>query len=148
MSMLSSPLSMAKKLLQKHEGLRLRPYIDTTGNETIGYGRNLKAEGISASEAEHLLANDIVNHYKALTDNLPWFKSLDDVRQLALLDMCFNLGIDGLLRFKNMLEAIEKQQWTRAAICALSSKWATQVHGRAVDISNMLQTGELPDDIS
>ena len=46
-------------MLKRHEGLRLKPYQDTIGKLTIGYGRNLDDRGISKEEAEYLLRNDI-----------------------------------------------------------------------------------------
>lgn len=144
MVMLTNPLTAARKLLMKHEGLRLKVYKDTVGKETIGYGRNLVDRGITEAEAEHLLANDIIYHYKQLTERLPWTKDLDDVRQLALLSMTFNMGIEGVLKFKRMLDALERKDFTQAAISALDSKWRTQVGKRATEIANMLQTGELP----
>ena len=140
---MSLPLLTAKKLLIHHEGLRLTPYRDTMGNLTLGYGRNLEDRGISPSEAEHLLANDIISTYKALDERLPWFKDLDEVRKMALMDMAFNLGVAGLLEFKGMLRALKAKHWAMAAIEALDSDWHVQVGQRARDIADMLQTGEL-----
>ncbi len=83
-------------MLQRHEGLRLRPYRDSTGKLTIGVGRNLDSVGLSEAEAYHLLDNDIDAAVNALTAVLPVFAALDDVRQEVLIDMCFN---EGILRF-------------------------------------------------
>lgn len=147
MGMLNSPLTVAKALLMRQEGLRLKSYKDTMGKSTIGYGRCLDTEGITEAEAQHLLANDIVNFYKALQKQFAWYYMLDDVRQLALLSMVYNLGMDGLLRFKRMLIALEGKKWNIAAIEALDSEWHTQVGKRAEEIANMFQTGELPEGI-
>jgi hypothetical protein len=47
------------ELLSRFEGLRLKPYRDTVGKLTIGFGRNLEEKGISQLEAEFLLYQDI-----------------------------------------------------------------------------------------
>ncbi len=145
--MLRSPLLTAKALLIHQEGLILKPYKDTVGKLTIGVGRNLEDTGISESEAHHLLANDILKRYKELTERLPWFKRLDDVRQLALLSMAFNLGTDGVLKFHRMLAYLHVKDYETAANESLNSKWATQVGRRAREVAEMIRTGELPDEI-
>lgn len=141
--MLPTPLTDAKNLLIHFEGLRLKPYYDSTGHLTIGAGRNLSANGISEEEALHMLANDIVSFHRELSDKFPWFNHMDDVRQLALLSMAFNLGMSGLMGFKIMLLALAEKRYVDAAAAALHSKWATQVGQRAIDTANMFRTGEL-----
>jgi len=46
-------------LLVKHEGLRTKPYEDTTGHLSIGVGRNLDSLGLSHDEIYYMLKNDI-----------------------------------------------------------------------------------------
>ncbi len=141
--MLSTPLTNAKNLLIRFEGLRLKPYQDSTGNLTIGVGRNLTDRGISEEEALHLLANDIVFFYRELGARYAWFNHLDDVRQLALVTMAFNLGMEGLAGFRELLVALMLKHYNVAAEAALNSKWAKQVGKRAVETAEMLRTGEL-----
>ncbi len=141
--MLSTPLTNAKNLLIRFEGLRLKPYQDSAGKLTIGAGRCLDTRGISEEEAMHLLANDIVSTYRELGERVALFNHLDDVRQLALVSMAFNLGVDGLLGFKNLLAALLLKHYDLAAEAALDSKWARQVGHRAVETAEMLRTGEL-----
>ena len=130
-------------MIIKHEGIRLKPYKDTMGLLTIGVGRCLDRKGITQEEAYILLRNDIAECIEQLEDNLPWFVRLDDARQDALTDMCFNLGINGLLKFKNMLSAIERKDWNTAHNEALNSAWARQVGPRAIEIANILLKGEV-----
>ena len=75
-------------------------------------------------------------------DRLPWIDKLTPARQAALINMAFNLGIGGLLGFKNTLAAIEQGDYVRAARGMLASKWATQVHGRADELAAQMRTGE------
>lgn len=109
-------LERIKEQLVRHEGLRLKPYRCTAGKLTIGIGRNLDDCGISQTEAYVLLENDIQNCEKQLLDEIPEiYNGLDEVRKSVLLNMCFNLGIGGLLEFNNTLTFIASGDWERAA---------------------------------
>lgn len=133
-----------QKLIQQlrlHEGERLKPYRCTAGKLTIGVGRNLEDRGITTEESAYLLNNDIDREWKALTQNLPWVAGLNEVRQRVLLDMSFNLGIAGLLKFKNTLATIQRGEYAKASEMMLDSLWARQVGQRAQRLSRMMRTG-------
>ena len=96
--MTESLMNRIKSQLVRHESLRLKPYRCTAGKLTIGVGRNLDDCRISQIEAYTLLDNDIRNCEQQLLDEIPViYNALDEVRQSVLLNMCFNLGIGGLL---------------------------------------------------
>jgi len=130
--------------LRLHEGERLKPYRCTAGRLTIGVGRNLEDRGITREESAILLANDIADMEREIQRALPWVARLDEVRARVLVDMAFNLGIVGLLAFKQTLGAIEAGQYQQAATMMLDSKWAKQVGGRAERLSRMMATGKDP----
>ncbi len=138
----------ARVILTKHEGVREKPYLDTVGKLTIGVGRNLDDVGLFPDEIQFLLSNDIKRSWKGLVEKLPWVEQLDEVRQHVLLDMCFNLGLNGLMQFKNTLVLIEKGAYANAAGQMLKSKWAGQVGKRALRLSKMMETGEWPNDVT
>jgi lysozyme len=132
-----------KEQLVRHEGLRLKPYRCTAGKLTIGIGRNLDDCGISQSEAYVMLINDIMNCEKQLQAKIPdIYNGLDEVRKSVLLNMCFNLGISGLLGFKNTLAFVKAGDWERAANNMLVSKWAKQVGRRAIELSELMRKGK------
>ncbi len=132
-----------KEQLVRHEGLRLKPYRCTAGKLTIGIGRNLDDSGISQSEAYIMLINDIMNCEKQLQAKIPdIYNGLDEVRKSVLLNMCFNLGINGLLGFKNTLEFIKAGDWERAANNMLVSRRAKQVGRRAIELSELMRKGK------
>jgi lysozyme len=141
--MTESLLNRIKEQLVRHEGLRLQPYRCTAGKLTIGIGRNLDECGISQTEAYVLLENDIQNCEKQLLDEIPEiYNALDEVRKSVLLNMCFNLGIGGLLSFNNTLAFIAAGDWERAANGMLASKWAKQVGRRAIELSELMRKGK------
>ena len=135
-------------LIKKHEGLRLVKYLCPTGYPTIGYGHrilpndNITDNGITLPEAERLLSLDILaakNGCRALLQN---WDSLNDVRQAVMIDLCFNLGIEGLSRFRRMLKWIRMWEFAEAAEEMLDSLYAVQVGNRARENARMLRTGE------
>ena len=133
-----------RRQIRLHEGERLKVYKCTAGKLTIGVGRNLEDRGISVEESNMLLDNDLAAFQVELLRKLPWVADLDDVRQRVLIDMAFNLGISGLLTFKNTLAAIKRGDYEKAAPMMLDSKWATQVGKRAERLSTMMLTGKDP----
>lgn len=134
--------SKLSKQLKRHEGLRLKPYLCTANKITIGYGRNLEQKGITKLEAEELLQNDIIYMFSVLPNKIEFFNSLSKPRADVLVNMAFNLGINGLLRFKKMLAAVEMGDYLTASKEMLNSRWAEQVGDRALELSMQMEKGE------
>lgn len=105
-------IDIALPRLQTEEGFRALPYEDTNGFTTIGYGFNIDA-GIGRAEAAALLAAQLQSRDTTLAA-YPWYSGLDPARKSVLLDMAFNLGLAGLLRFPNLLLALQGQDWVKA----------------------------------
>lgn len=126
--------------LKRHEGRRLRPYRDTVGKLTIGYGRNLDDNGITEEEAELLLVNDVRTSISEL-ERFTWFAELNSARQGVLINMHFNIGLPSLLSFRKMIQAIKDKNYHEAAEQMLDSKWARQVGVRALELSEQMGSG-------
>lgn len=134
-----------KTQLRRDEGEVLHAYQDSLGFWTIGIGRLIderKHGGITREESAFLFNNDVLSKQTALNSRLPWFQSLDPVRQGALINMAFQLGVDGLLGFRNTLAMVERGDYAGAARGMLESKWATQTPERAHRLSEQMRTGE------
>ncbi|MBA4356911.1 MAG: glycoside hydrolase family protein [Humidesulfovibrio sp.] len=123
-------LRLAQQLILD-EGLRFKPYRCTAGRLTIGVGRNLEDRGITEEEALTLLDHDIRSFWSQLVLALPWLVQAPEAVQEVLLNMCFNLGLAGLLQFRQTLGHLEAGRWLEAAEEMLRSKWAVQVGPRA-----------------
>ena len=135
-------LTVLEDQLIAHEGLRLDMYKDTVGIATIGVGRNLEHVGLrSEAEARYLLRSDIVAIRAELERALPWLGDLNDTRQRCLMDMSFNLGVAGLMKFEKTLQHIADGRYETASQEMLRSKWADQVGQRAMTLSKMMATG-------
>jgi lysozyme len=127
--------------IKRHEGVRLKPYTDTVGKVTIGVGRNLTDVGISESEAETMLANDLERAVKAARAVVYSYEKLGEVRQEALVNMAFNLGRQGLAGFRKAIMALGEEDFARASDEFLDSKWASQVGPRAQELAQRIRTG-------
>lgn len=133
------------KQLRTDEGVQPCVYFDHLGYSTIGVGRLVDRRkpgaGLRPDEITYLLNNDIDDRIEALTRRLPWFQTLDDARRGALLNMAFQLGVEGLMGFKNTLAMIQRGDYESASIAMLDSKWATQTPERAERIARQVKTG-------
>ena len=129
-----------REQLIRDEGLRLKPYTDSTGHLTIGYGFNL-SNGIPLPIAEALLDYKMREAIDDVTKHLPWTATLDDIRFAVLANMTYNIGIGGLLGFRRMLIALEVFDYERAANEMEDSLWYTQVGPRAHRLIQQMRTG-------
>ena len=127
--------------LKEHEGLKLKVYRCPAGKLTIGYGTNLEA-GISKRAAGFLLEDKLLDITKQLAEKLPWIHDLTTARREALYDMAYNLGVSGLLKWKNTLKAMEDGRYEDASNLILSSLWHSQVGRRAEYVANLILKGE------
>ena len=125
------------------EGKKPRAYQDTKGKWTIGVGRNISDVGLSNDEITYLLNNDIKNVIDQLQLSPLWTAiQNDDVRERAIINMGFNLGVRSLFTFRKMVDAVIDQNWNRAADEMLNSLWAKQVGQRAQRLAHMIRTGQ------
>lgn len=130
--------------LKQDEGFRSKPYYDSVGKLTIGYGRNLTDVGITEREASDLLTNDIIKAYRIAAELVPIWALLDDARQDVLANMAFNMGAGTLATFKNFLAAVNSKQFGLAAKHGRDSKWYKQVGQRAERLMTVMETGDVP----
>lgn len=132
-----SAIDLARDALKKHEGYRKFSYQCTAGRTTVAYGRNVQDKGISLSEAELLLDNDIAECIQDLATFSYW-NNLSPYQQAALIDLRFCLGPARFRSFQMMRKALEIGDYTEASYQVLHSKYHDQVGKRAEDIAAWL----------
>lgn len=131
--------------LKRDEGEVLHAYQDHLGYWTIGIGILIdkrKGGGLRPEESEFIFRNRLKLLDAELSDRLPWIAKLDPARKGALINMAFQMGVTGLLGFKNTLAMVEAGKYQDAAKGMLESKWAKQTPARAQRLSNQVATGE------
>ena len=131
--------------LKRHEGVETHAYKCSSGKLTIGVGRNIDPEGgigLTMDEIEYLLSNDILRCIKELSTEYAWFGDLDEVRQEAIINIFLNLGATRFRLFKRALSAMEEGNYETASTEFLDSLWAKQVGGRALELTDIIRSGE------
>lgn len=139
-----------------HEGNVLRVYDDATGKiivpntlvrgwPSIGRGRNLADPGISQSESDSLLSNDMARVQSQLDVLLPWWRGLSEARQLVMGELGFNLGVAKLVHaWPNTVKAIQENRFQEAADMMRGNQvWMAQVHSRGEQLARLMETGIL-----
>jgi len=116
--------------VKQHEGLRLTAYLDSEQVWTIGFGTNLEKLKIGHGLAEDWLVQALAAAEEAAR-HIPLFGGMSSVRRDVITEMVYNLGLAGVVRFRNMWRAIGEQKWQDAAKEMLDSKWHRQVGQRA-----------------
>ena len=127
--------------VKRHEGLRLKPYKCSAGKLTIGYGRNIEDNGITESEADMMLATDLSNSIREVQANID-LTHCNKARRAVLANMCFNMGINRLLKFVKTIRFIERGAFKLASEEMMDSVWAEKLTGRASELSRQMLTGE------
>lgn len=145
-------MTLADRLLA-HEGLRLQVYDDATGayirpgtrvvgNPTIGIGTLIgPGGGITEAEAHYLLQNRINIAVAGVKQLVPDMRALNDARFDVLVEMAFQMGVAGLAKFENTLQAVRDKRWADAAVGMLASTWALQTPKRAQALAAIMRTG-------
>lgn len=129
--------------IKKDEALRLKPYYDTEGHLTIGYGLNLD-NGITKDEADLLCSMRVANAYgdlwKVFTkETADYLAYKDPERAGVFVNMLYNLGSARFNTFRRMIAAVERKDWETASKELLDSKYARQVGHRALRLAERLR---------
>ena len=141
---MSLQLDLALKLVKEAEGFSSKKYLCPAGRVTQGFGRNLEAHPLSDEELTELNGDGTVSETVAekwalhelldceikLMSNII-YKNQSPTRKAVLLDMCFNVGYTGLMKFKKMWFALGNNNYAEAAREMKDSKWYVDVGTRA-----------------
>ena len=136
--------TLLARLLVKEEDFVPHGYLDHLGYLTIGIGRLIdkrKGGGISEDEAIYLLANDINRIAAKLDVALPWWRGLDEVRQVVLASMAYQMGVGGLVSFTRTLKAVEERRYVDAGASMRKSLWYRQTPQRAERAARAMESG-------
>lgn len=136
---------LTKQLIDE-EGVCLFAYPDAQGFTTIGIGHLIdhrKGGSIDIDTAYYILNKDIDEKCRQLDVYIHWWRDHNEVRQRLMVDLAFNLGIEGLLRFHNTLQCWQSGDYDGAANHLLDSKVAREQNiDRYQKLAQMLKTGE------
>ena len=125
-----------KKKIKKNEGYSSKPYKDQLGFLTIGYGHlilsgedKLIQKNIKKKQLEKIFIKDFNN---ALNDFNKYLKHLTRNKKDTelLIEMIFQMGISKVLKFKKLLENINKLNKFLVCFEMMNSLWYKQTPNR------------------
>ena len=133
-------------MIELDEEFRSRLYIDTEGLQTIGLGFCLDRMPMPRAVALYwcrYILSSLQNRISTAKDVGEIFQQLDQPRQWAILNMCYQMGVSGVCQFKKMWAALGAGDYDRAEKEALDSVWAVQTKQRANRVAGVIRSGSL-----
>jgi lysozyme len=150
---MTAAIEISGRMLKKEEGFRAKPYLCSEGFPTIGYGEKIGEKyeplpNITTTEPEaykKMLATITANE-KTILNNPDLYRCyfhLNDARKAVMLSIAYQIGIYGVLKFKKMLGALERADYSAAADEMLNSLAARQTPARWKRNAEQMRSGEL-----
>ena len=129
--------------IKKEEGYRSSVYLDTLQKPTIGYGFLIDTLELQEDICQLILMRKLEKLIKSIKFNFKWFDDMPDKVQDVIINMCYQLGVSGVSKFKKTIQFMKNQQWDRASVEMLDSKWAReQTPQRAKRLSEIVKSVE------
>ena len=126
--------------IKHHEGFVEHVYDDSLGIPTIGYGFAIKDLVLEEDLCDEILLRKLRILGRSVMGKFPFFDSLPSDCKDVLMEMCYQLGVTGVSKFKKALKAMEDGDWEKAADEMLDSKWAKQTPNRAKEMSDIIRS--------
>lgn len=149
--MLSDDLKEKAKLMLIRDETRpdlplTKVYRCPSGKLTFGIGHNIEDNGVSLATVYQTFYEDLAEAEKGLYNifNKEWFHDQTDERQLALINLIFNLGEARFRKFAPTIALMKEGRWKEASERILKSLYAKQVGKRAQRVALMLSESEFP----
>lgn len=127
--------------LQRDEGWSDKPYHDTEGWLTIGYGFLIdprKPVSLPKPVGLYWLEYLVESRWNEVVDAIPWIVDQPPDVQRAIGNLAYQIGVGGLLKFRKMLEALKNGRRELAAVELLDSKLAKQTPRRAKRVAALI----------
>ena len=126
--------------IKHHEGFVKHVYDDSLGIPTIGYGFAIKDLVLEEDLCDEILLRKLRILGRSVMSKFPFFDNLPSDCKTVLMEMCYQLGVTGVSKFKKALKAMEDGDWEKAADEMLDSKWAKQTPNRAKEMSDIIRS--------
>lgn len=138
-------MSAVRQLIEEEEGRSHTLYPDSKAFLTIGVGHLLdprKGGRLPDALVDQLLDLDVAEaRYGA--ESIPGFSRLNEVRQAVVIAMVFQMGLPAVRKFKDMIAALARLDYRRAAAEMRDSDWAREDSPkRAERAAKMMESGE------
>ena len=121
------------------EGFRDRVYKCTEGVDTIGYGFAIKDLVMDEDIAEMILRRKLDALIDRVNKRFSFVKDMPLEGQDVIYEMCYQLGISGVSKFKKTLAYLANKEYRMAASEMLDSKWHRQTPNRSQRLSDIIR---------
>ena len=148
-------MSQIIPILRFEEGFKPKPYIDTEGFPTVGTGFKIGPKGAALSNYTftipqevndvwlQCLVNDTIAKMNTYPTIVAALNKCNDARRDILISMAYQMGVGGLVGFKNTLAMMAAGNPSGAADGMLNSLWAKQTPARAKRHSDVIRSGNM-----
>ena len=125
-----------------HEGYVSRVYKDSLGIDTIGYGFAIKDLNLEEDICQIILQRKLESLEKQINKRFEWYKDMPQPIKDVVAEMCYQMGVTGVSKFKKTIGFLKNKQWRKASVEMLDSRWANQTPGRANELSERVKEME------
>mgnify|MGYP003120798641 FL=1 len=129
-----------KESIKKHEGYVGIVYKDSLGIDTIGYGFAIKDLELDEDICDMILDRKLDNLKSMIKLKFDWFKYMPPEIKDVVMEMCYQLGVTGVSKFKKTIAYLRNEQWEEASVEMLDSLWAKQTPNRAKELSKRVRS--------
>ena len=136
-----------KKRIREHEGYRDRPYLDSLGKATIGFGHLITEEDEFEEGKQYpkeqllkLFDKDFAKAEMGADQLVGHIQELHIEAKNVITEMVFHLGTQGVRNFRNMISALETRDYQRASAEMLDSRWHAQTTNRCESLAKIMAT--------
>ena len=136
-----------KDSVKQHEGYRNKVYLDTLGKRTVGVG-HLCVEDFWEDDKEYdekflleILEKDLGQAIIGARELMMEYDCIDinEKAEEILIEMVFQLGKNGVSKFKNMWKALAEKNYIGASYEMLDSRWSKQTPNRAKSMAKTMK---------
>ena len=125
--------------IKKHEGYVGIVYKDSLGIDTIGYGFAIKDLELDEDICQIILERKLPALEDSINLKFSWYKYMPQEIKDVVMEMCYQLGVTGVSKFKKTIAYLQNKQWEEASVEMLDSLWARQTPNRAKELSNRVK---------
>ena len=149
-------MSSLFSLIDFEEGWRDRPYLCSEGYPTVGFGFRIGPQGADIKlyqftlprKAGEVWLSEFINKLNSDMRKFPNLAAAMNAcsqypaRYAVLQSMAYQMGPQGLAKFKDTLSAVATGNWNNGDAGMLDSRWAKQTPNRAKRHAQQMRTGE------
>ena len=126
--------------IKEGEGYRAKVYKCTEGYDTIGYGFAIKDLDLDEEVCDLILIKKLDKLIDNTNKKFLFLAKIPQDKCEVIYEMCYQLGINGVSKFKKMLKHLENEDFEQASVEMLDSLWAKQTPNRAKKLSNQMKS--------